>query len=227
MQVKQIYELVNTITTEILGSSIVKEDLSNNIKILKSSENYKEIKEKYIEYIESLKKTKKSSSVAGLCKEKKPKGFIDTSYGGGTNIKMGTTKKIISSTTTYYNTCGAYSDTNFGSYGLDVGPTSFDFYSAAVSGDTTFKNTYGVDGDYVYFGYDLEINTGKNESMSTYGRINVRKEVAEKFAVVAIVAVVVFVPESSPAAAGALATVSEKAATIYGVLKGFSHALGF
>lgn len=173
------------------------------------------------------KKTKKSSSVAGLCKEKKPKGFIDTSYGGGTNIKMGTTKKIISSTTTYYNTCGAYSDTNFGSYGLDVGPTSFDFYSAAVSGDTTFKNTYGVDGDYVYFGYDLEINTGKNESMSTYGRINVRKEVAEKFAVVAIVAVVVFVPESSPAAAGALATVSEKAATIYGVLKGFSHALGF
>ena len=38
-----------------------KEDLSNNIKLLKSSENYKEIKEKYIEYIESLNKTKKSS----------------------------------------------------------------------------------------------------------------------------------------------------------------------
>ena len=140
---------------------------------------------------------------------------------------MGTTKKIISSTTTSYNTCGVSSDTSFGSYGLDVGPTSFDFYSAAVSGDTTFKNTYGVDGDYVYFGYDVEINTGKNESTSTYGRINVRKEVAEAIAVIAVVAVVVLVPESSPTAAGALATISEESIPIYGVLKGFSHAFGY
>lgn len=44
--------------------------------------------------------------------------------------------------------------------------------------DTNFWS-YEVDGDYIYFGYDLEINTEKNESTSTYDRINVRKEVTE------------------------------------------------
>ena len=174
------------------------------------------------------KKTAKKKSVAGLCTETKPSGIVSITTGTSTNIQRSTTKNIISTTTISYNTCGVSSDTSIGSgaYGYDVAPTSADFYTAATSGDTTVKSTYGIDEDYVFFGCDLEIKTGKNESVSTYARLNMRKEIVEGALLLGTVALVIVVPETLPVAGGALAMVAEKAADIYSVIQGFSHAFG-
>ena len=171
------------------------------------------------------KTTTKKSSVSGVCAEKKPSGAVSVTYGASTNITA-TSKNKIGSVSTSFNTCGVSADHNFfDSYGYDVGPTSADFYSAAKTGDTTYKQMVGIDGDYIYFGNEISIDTGDNESVSTYARINVRKDVAIIGTVTVVVTAVVL-----PPALAASATAIEAVGTVTAVVKAvqvFTHALGW
>lgn len=117
--------------------------------------------------------------MVGVCKEIKPTGVISVTKSVATNSKIGTTvNNKISTTSTSYNTCGSSSDYNlFESYGVDISLTSTDIYSSATTGDTTYKTTIGLDDKYVYYGGEVEIETGPNESISMYTRLNVRREI--------------------------------------------------
>lgn len=166
---------------------------------------------------------KKKSSVSGICTEKKPSGPVSISYGASTNVNV-TSKNKYGSVSTSFNTCGVSSDHNYlGSYGYDVGPTSADFYSSATTGDTTYKQMVGIDGDYIYFGNEISVETGEDTSASAYARINVRKDVVIAGATVVAVAVVL------PPVLAAGATAIEAIGTLTAAVKAveiFTYALG-
>ncbi len=166
----------------------------------------------------------KKSSVKGVCKEKKPSGPVSVTYGASTNVNV-TSKNKIGSVSTSFNTCGVSADHNFfDSYGYDVGPTSADFYTAAKTGDTTCKQMIGIDDDYIYFGREISIDTGDNESVSAYARINVHKNVIMGAAVVAVAIVVV--PPVLKAGATAIEAVGPVAVEVVKALKNYVPVFG-
>ncbi len=126
---------------------------------------------------EQAKKKNKKSSTASFCNNSTPSGAVSKTSGVSKNKKI-VTQTNKGSISTVFGTCDISADHNFGNYGYDVGPTSADFYISSTTGDTTVKNTFDFDDDYIYFGVDVEIETGDNESVSGYTRINIKKEVA-------------------------------------------------
>lgn len=152
------------------------------------------------------KKKKKKSSVAGVCKEKKPSGPLSFTYGTSTSVNK-TTKNKNGSVTTSYNNCGVSADYNYRDFfGYDVGPTSADVYSSTTAGNTTYKQMIGIDGDYIYIGNEASTETDEDTSFSIYGRINIRKEIVVGAAIVAVAVIALYpvVVASAPAVPAAI-----------------------